>query len=526
MRRRGRAVPAALVAALSLLPAGRRNGFAHGGPPAAVTDDSLSGAGGTAPAPDRPGPPPTGRNGEQGAEDADASRSRAASGPDAEQGADQASGRYAEQGAGSASDRTSGRGTDRASGQGAHRASGRGAPRPRLRAWAELLRVSALFSVPGDALAGAAAVGRRPGRGTALAIGASLCLYEAGMALNDWADREEDAVDRPHRPIPSGRISPAAALGAAGVLTAAGLALAARAGRPALTVATGLAATVWAYDLHLKHTKAGPAAMAAARSLDLLLGATATATGKVAAPGTGTPAVGARFDNVAGRAARAGATPARASLPSARGAAGPAPARGAATSPSAHGGAAPTPVLGGLTTCLPAAFVLGAHTYGVTAVSRHEAQGGSTGTPLAVLATTTALAAAVPGERWGSALGLPGATATASGAGPGPGAGPAGAPDPGATARRTALPGRATDPLRLLVIALTGAYLRTAGPPLLHAALNPSPPLTQRAVGGGIRAMIPLQAALAARAGAPVTGLAVMGLVPLARSLARKVSLT
>ncbi|WP_394818248.1 SCO3242 family prenyltransferase [Streptomyces griseus] len=544
MRRGGRAVPAALVAALSLLPAGRRNGFAHGGPPAAVTDDSLSGAGGTAPAPDRPGPPPTGRNGEQGAEDADASRSRAASGPDAEQGADQASGR------------ASGRGADRASGQGAHQASGRGAPRRRLRAWAELLRVSALFSVPGDALAGAAAVGRRPGRGTALAIGASLCLYEAGMALNDWADREEDAVDRPHRPIPSGRISPAAALGAAGVLTAAGLALAARAGRPALTVATGLAATVWAYDLHLKHTKAGPAAMAAARSLDLLLGATATATGKAAAPGTGTPAVGARFDNVAGRAARAGATPARASLTSVRGAAGPAPARG---------GAAPTPVLGGLTTCLPAlpaAFVLGAHTYGVTAVSRHEAQGGSTGTPLAVLATTTALAAAVLGERWGRTLGLPGATATAYGAGPGTGAGPAVAPAHGATARRTAvpgratargagpqpgdtpgqdlfgqdlfgrgipgrgLPGRATDPLRLLVVALTGAYLRTAGPPLLHAALNPSPPLTQRAVGGGIRAMIPLQAALAARAGAPVTGLAVMGLVPLARSLARKVSLT
>ena len=50
-----------------------------------------------------------------------------------------------------------------------------GTPRDRLRAWAELLRVSALFSVPGDALAGAAAVGRRPGRGTASAIGASLC---------------------------------------------------------------------------------------------------------------------------------------------------------------------------------------------------------------------------------------------------------------------------------------------------------------------------------------------------------------
>ncbi len=347
--------------------------------------------------------------------------------------------------------------------------SDRGAPRQRLRAWAELLRVSALFSVPGDALAGAAAVGRRPGRGTALAIGASLCLYEAGMALNDWADRDEDAVDRPHRPIPSGRISPAAALGAAGVLTAAGLALAARAGRPALTVATGLAATVWAYDLHLKHTKAGPAAMAAARSLDLLLGATATATGVRAPGGSSSP------DNVAAAAHRG----LPAGLPA-----------------------------------LPAALVLGAHTYGVTAVSRHETRGGSTGTPLAVLATTTALAAAALRESWGRAPDRPGTRRAEADGGP--------------VARRLdAGPlGKVTDPVRLLAITLTGAYLRTAGPPLLHAALNPSPPLTQRAVGGGIRAMIPLQAALAARAGAPVTALAVMGLVPLARSLARKVSLT
>ncbi|WP_405465427.1 UbiA family prenyltransferase [Streptomyces anulatus] len=429
MRRRRNALPAVLAAALSVLPPGRRNGYSHGGP-TAVTDDSLSGAGGTAPAPDRPEPPSVGRPGEQGAH-------TAVGRPEA--------------------------------------ASDRGEPRQRLRAWAELLRVSALFSVPGDALAGAAAVGRRPGRGTALAIGASLCLYEAGMALNDWADRDEDAVDRPHRPIPSGRISPAAALGAAGVLTAAGLALAARAGRPALTVATGLAATVWAYDLHLKHTKAGPAAMAAARSLDLLLGATATATG-VRAPGAGSSP-----DNVAA-AARGGLT---ASLPA-----------------------------------LPAALVLGAHTYGVTAVSRHETQGGSTGTPLAVLATTTALAAAVLRESWGRAPDRPG-TARAD-------ADVSVNAYPVTAARRLdAGPlGKVTDPARLLAVTLTGAYLRTAGPPLLHAALNPSPPLTQRAVGGGIRAMIPLQAALAARAGAPATALAVMGLVPLARSLARKVSLT
>ncbi|MET9050639.1 SCO3242 family prenyltransferase [Streptomyces bacillaris] len=377
-----------------------------------------------------------------------------------------------------------------------------------VRAWSELFRVSALFSVPGDALAGAAAVGRGPGRGTALAVGASLCLYEAGMALNDWADREEDAVDRPHRPIPSGRVSPAVALGAAGLLTAAGLALAARAGRPALAVATGLAATVWAYDLRLKHTKAGPAAMAAARSLDLLLGATATAT----AAGGGaaaTPRGGA--DNVAARVAFV---------------------RGP----------------------LPAALVLGAHTYGVTAVSRHEAQGGSTAVPLAVLATTGALGTAVlmadraartrtPADRAARAGGA-GEHRTARANSPGehrparagwamehlpvPAGGPGthrAVPAQGPGAHGPARPHHLT-PADLLLTAFTGAYLRTAGPPLLHAALNPSPPLTQRAVGGGIRAMIPLQAALAARNGAPGSGLAVMALVPLARALARKVSPT
>ncbi|WP_434094202.1 SCO3242 family prenyltransferase, partial [Streptomyces halstedii] len=388
--------------------------------------------------------------------------------------------------------------------------------RPRTRhtprAWAELLRVSALFTVPGDALAGAAAAGRSPGRGTALAVGASLCLYEAGMALNDWADRDEDAVDRPHRPIPSGRIAPGAALAAAGALTAAGLGLAARAGRPALTVATGLAATVWAYDLRLKHTPAGPAAMATARALDLLLGAVATgdrdrpAGGPVrrsAAASAGPLRVstsGSRSVAVSG----SGSVAVSRSRSRSGSGSGSGFALGSGAGSGAHGrrdvgaGASGRRSVARYGPAVPAALALGAHTYAVTAVSRHEARGGSTAVPLASLAATAALGAAVVRGH----MRPPGA--------------PSGLGAPGAA-----------DPCRgLLLTALTGAYLRTAGPPLLHAALNPSPPLTQRAVGGGIRAMIPLQAALAARAGAPLTGLAVMGLAPLARTLARKVSPT
>lgn len=372
-----------------------------------------------------------------------------------------------------------------------------------LRAWAELLRLPALFTVPGDALAGAAATGLRPGRGTFLAMGSSLCLYEAGMALNDWADRAEDAVDRPQRPIPSGRITPHAALTAAAALTAGGLALAARAGRPALATATVLAGTVWAYDLGLKRTPAGPAAMATARGLDLLLGAVATAT---AAPPNARSAATTRSRKATPTTDRhrTGLPPHRTGLPPHH--TGLPPHRTGASSHRTGGlphltgvhrtgktdaGTRAQGPVAAARAALPAAAILAAHTLAVTTVSRNETQGGSTGAPLGALATTLALGRAV-----------------------------AYAPRPPADRRTVAaaLPG--------VAVALSTAYVGTAARPYLHATLNPSPPLTQRAVGGGIRALIPLQAALAARAGALGTALFTAALAPAARRFARKVSVT
>ncbi|OEV08948.1 prenyltransferase, partial [Streptomyces nanshensis] len=69
-------------------------------------------------------------------------------------------------------------------------------------------------------------------------------------------------------------------------------------------------------------------------------------------------------------------------------------------------------------------------------------------------------------------------------------------------------------------------YAATGGRPLAHALFNPSPPLLQRAVGGGIRATIPLQAALAARSGRYAAAAAVLALLPAAARLSRKVSPT
>jgi UbiA prenyltransferase family protein len=143
---------------------------------------------------------------------------------------------------------------------------------------AELVRAPAALTVPGDTLVGAASAGW-PFRGaTPVLAASSVLLYWAGMALNDYADRDVDAVERPERPIPSGRVRPGSALGLATGLTVAGVGLAAVAGgRRAAAIAVPLAATVWAYDLVLKSTPAGPVAMAAARGLDVLLGAGADA---------------------------------------------------------------------------------------------------------------------------------------------------------------------------------------------------------------------------------------------------------
>lgn len=141
----------------------------------------------------------------------------------------------------------------------------------RARDLAELVRLPGVLSVPGDALIGSAAA-RAPGGGR-LAV-TSCLLYLAGMALNDYADRAVDMLERPSRPIPSGRV-PArtahrlalhgtlAGLGSAGLLG----------GRRATAVAVPLAAAVWSYDLRAKGGPAGPAVMAACRGLDVLLGA-------------------------------------------------------------------------------------------------------------------------------------------------------------------------------------------------------------------------------------------------------------
>ena len=145
-----------------------------------------------------------------------------------------------------------------------------------LVAWGRLLRVPNLFTVPGDPVAGfLLASGGVLGWGVAGGIATSLCLYAAGLLLNDYFDREVDARERPERPIPSGAVRPRTVLVAGLVLLAAGIAVAlAAGGRVPGLVAAMVAVAVVAYDAALKNVKGvGQIVMGSCRAGSVLVGA-------------------------------------------------------------------------------------------------------------------------------------------------------------------------------------------------------------------------------------------------------------
>ncbi|MFD0437453.1 UbiA family prenyltransferase [Streptomyces chartreusis] len=434
----------------------------------------------------------------------------------------------------------------------------------RLADLALLVRAPAALSVPGDVIAGAVAAGRPLGARTFGVIGSSVCLYWAGMALNDYADAAVDGVERPDRPVPSGRVPRRAALAVAGGLTAAGLGLAAVAGgRRSVCAALPLAGLVWAYDLKLKSTAAGGFAMAGARMLDVLAGAVV--------PGSGAQPAGVALRRAA----------------------------------------------------VPAALV-GAHTGTLMALSRHEIGGAPVRVPAATLAVSalTALAAAVPVARSDSGGAAQGRLSSAGPSRPvaqfpaplkGVGAAArlkelCAAPSEGlraaaseglraaaaeglrasasegfraaaseglrasasegfraAAAERLRAPAsegfRAAAAVRLRASASEGlraaalerlrgaasgrsrivsagalpavvtagaalAYLGAYGSAQVRAVREPSAGNVRRAVGAGILGLLPLQAALIARGGSPRVAAALGVVHPLARRLARRISPT
>ncbi len=98
-------------------------------------------------------------------------------------------------------------------------------------------------------------------------------LYAGGVAFNDVFDAELDAVERPERPIPSGRASRSSAAWMAFLLLVMGVAAAAQVSWISAGIALAVALLAVLYDYWGKHQFFfGPINMGLCRSGNLLLG--------------------------------------------------------------------------------------------------------------------------------------------------------------------------------------------------------------------------------------------------------------
>ena len=158
-----------------------------------------------------------------------------------------------------------------------------------MKSWFELFRISNLPTIWTNIGAGAAigyliTDGKPVTSTTAVAIVlmiiAGSCLYTGGMVLNDVFDIDIDRAERPHRPLPSERISEAAAGFVGWGLLLAGIGFAAFAGMGNVLppiVAFAIAVLSVAYNVFHARTALAIAALGLCRGLLYPLGALACA---------------------------------------------------------------------------------------------------------------------------------------------------------------------------------------------------------------------------------------------------------
>jgi 4-hydroxybenzoate polyprenyltransferase len=138
------------------------------------------------------------------------------------------------------------------------------------------MRPPNLATASADVLAGFAAAGLAAPQKLPWLLLATTALYAGGVVLNDVFDARLDALERPERPIPSGRVTRRAAGVFGGVLLAAGVATAVIASPYSGAVAALIAACALLYDAWGKHRPVtGAVNMGSCRGLNLLLGLSA-----------------------------------------------------------------------------------------------------------------------------------------------------------------------------------------------------------------------------------------------------------
>ncbi|MDQ3000114.1 MAG: UbiA family prenyltransferase [Fibrobacterota bacterium] len=142
-----------------------------------------------------------------------------------------------------------------------------------------LVRIPTVFSSMSNAFAGwFIGGGRSITPALVLGVLAAALFIMAGMALNDVADKDVDARERPDRPIPSGAVSLGMAWGLSLTMMALGLVLLWFANPFSVPVGAALCLCIFGYNFLLKGTFLGPAAMGLCRALNLMTGVSLTFT--------------------------------------------------------------------------------------------------------------------------------------------------------------------------------------------------------------------------------------------------------
>ncbi len=152
-------------------------------------------------------------------------------------------------------------------------------------AWWQLLRVANVFTAASNVIAGFLLVQRdwQPIVPLLLLVLTSILLYEAGMVLNDVSDAELDAIERPERPIPSGRIQRGNAyilglgLLGGGIFASLGASLISEQFL-STTLALALVLAIVAYNIWANSKRIRLLVMGACRTMNVLLGASVAGT--------------------------------------------------------------------------------------------------------------------------------------------------------------------------------------------------------------------------------------------------------
>lgn len=112
----------------------------------------------------------------------------------------------------------------------------------------EVLRpANCLMAAAAVPLGAAVSTGAGPGPAAIPAAAAVFLVCGAGNVVNDYFDRDIDRINAPHRPIPSGRLGPSAAIAYAAALFLAGVASAAAVSPAATAIAAAASLLLVAY---------------------------------------------------------------------------------------------------------------------------------------------------------------------------------------------------------------------------------------------------------------------------------------